>query len=153
MTGERITPDSIGQDLPRDVIFVYGSNELGIHGSGAARLAFNHFGAKMNHGFGISGQSFGIPTKDWEIQTLPLETIRFYVERFNDFVTRHLYSKWNFYVTRIGCGLAGYTPKDIAPMFAPLRHVKNVWLPQDFIDIIDGKTEVDEKQNVTTTLP
>lgn len=140
---DRVTPEVIGRDLPDDVIFVFGSNESGMHGAGAAKLAFEVYGATLSQGFGLSAQTFAIPTKDWKIQTLPLEVVKHYIERFVEYVKNpFVKSKWKYYVTRIGCGLAGFTPEEIAPMFAPLRNHKQVYLPQDFIDIIDNKKPV-----------
>ncbi len=133
---DRVTPEEIGTDLTESQVFVFGSNESGIHGAGAARMALDHFGAKIGKGFGPMGQSFGIPTKDWQIKVLPLSVVEFYVKRFEAFV--NLVDDREFLVTKIGCGLAGFTPDQIAPMFAGMRNNKKVWLPQDFIDIIDG---------------
>lgn len=139
---DRVTPEVIGDDLPPDVIFVFGSNESGIHGAGAADLAFKVYGASLGQGYGLSAQTFAIPTKDWRIKKLPLEIVKHYVDGFIRYIKEPLAkSGWKYYVTRIGCGLAGFTPQEIAPMFAPLRHAKNVWLPQEFIDIIDGVQE------------
>src|SRR5688572_28237036 len=114
----QVTPEDIGRDLPDDVIFVFGSNESGIHGAGAARLAFDVYGASLNQGFGFSAQTFAIPTKDWKIKTLPLPVVEHYVSRFVAFVKEPMVrNKWKFYVTKIGCGLAGFKPEEIAPMF------------------------------------
>jgi hypothetical protein len=120
-------------ELKQNEIFVYGSNLLGINGAGAAKFAQDNFGARYGIAFGLSGQSFAIPTKDHKIETLPLKEIERYVTAFISFAEmfwdRHL-----FLVTEIGCGLAGYTPEDIAPLFfcAP----KNVVLPPRFLKII-----------------
>lgn len=133
----RVTPKDI-QELEKNQIFVFGSNELGLHGAGAANYAYKHFGAILNQGFGMSGNSFAIPTKDWEIRTLPLDVIEFYVDRFGAFTNRYI-GKWKFMVTKIGCGLAGHTVEQIAPMFKKYRDQKNIWLPQDFHDFLDGK--------------
>lgn len=135
---ERITPEEMIQ-LPKNGVFVFGSNEAGIHGAGAARLACDEFGARLGQGFGFMAGCFAIPTKDWNIKTLPLEIIEFYVKRFISFAKRPISRDWNFYVTRIGCGLAGYTPEQIAPMFQECLDMKNVWLPQDFINILTEK--------------
>lgn len=97
-------------------VFVFGSNEAGIHGSGAALDARRHRGAVYGKGFGHFGNSFAIPTKDLHIKTLPLENIKNYVNLFIDYANAH--PELRFEVTRIGCGLAGYTDADIAPMFA-----------------------------------
>lgn len=97
-------------------IFVFGSNEAGRHGGGAARTAFNEYGAKWGRGFGLEGYSFAIPTKDWDIETLDIQWIIPYIERFKIFARKN--PDLTFYVTKIGCGLAGYTDADIAPLFA-----------------------------------
>lgn len=96
-------------------IFVFGSNLAGIHGAGAANYALQYHGAKWGQGYGLQGNSFGIPTKDVNLRTLPLAQIMFYVEQFLIFANNNPHLK--FKVTRVGCGLAGYTDNDIAPMF------------------------------------
>lgn len=95
--------------------FVFGSNEAGIHGAGAAKFAYKSKGARFGKGYGHHGDSFAIPTKDEDIQTLPLERINDYVRGFLAYARGH--RKLTFQVTCIGCGLAGYTAEDIAPMF------------------------------------
>lgn len=102
------------------MIFVFGSNEAGIHGAGAARTAHISHGAKLHQGFGPAGLSFAIPTKDWRIQTLPLDEIEHYVNRFIEYARSQTST---FQVTAIGCGLAGYRHDHIAPLFraAPLN--------------------------------
>jgi hypothetical protein len=131
----KITPYEI-EELEADHIFVFGSNEAGIHGAGAANLAYHRFSAAMYQGFGLSGQSFAIPTKDSTINTLDLETIQFYINRFEDFVRKH--PSLQYMITRIGCGLAGYTAEDIAPMFKNFMDLENIYLPEDFIEIINN---------------
>lgn len=123
------TPDKIEKLEPNEV-FVFGSNESGIHGAGAAKLARDKFGAQMGVGFGMQGHSFAIPTKDWEIKTLPLEVIRFYVNRFIAYAKGEPYRK--FLVTKIGCGLAGYSAAEIKPLFKECIHLSNVILPEEF---------------------
>lgn len=97
------------------MIFVFGSNEAGIHGAGAAKFALQRKGAVWKKGLGHHGQSYAIPTKDRKIQTLDLITIEKYVGQFNDFARKH--PQMEFQVTQIGCGLAGLKPKDIVRMF------------------------------------
>lgn len=99
-----------------DKVFVFGSNESGHHGSGAAKFAFDYHGAIIGQPFGRQGNSYAIPTKDrnWKY-ALPLEKIEAYVGVFKEYARR--YSNETFLVTRVGCGLAGYTDTDIAPMF------------------------------------
>ena len=102
-------------------IFVFGSNLAGIHGAGAARFAVKHHGAIYGQGIGYQGNSYGIPTKDRRIQTLPLSEIKKHVDTFIQFAKDNY--EMVFEVTRIGCGLAGYTDHQIAPMFknAPMN--------------------------------
>ena len=101
---------------PKNMIFVFGSNEGGWHGAGAAKFALEHRGAKLRVPFGQEGQSFAIPTKDGTIKhTLKLPTIKAYVDEFIE--EAKLHPELSFQVTRIGCGLAGLRDEDIAPMF------------------------------------
>ena len=97
------------------LIFVFGSNLAGRHGAGAARTAAMHYGAKRGQGVGLQGQSYAIPTKDKNLNPLPLTIIFTYVRQFVNFAENH--PELTFYVTRIGCGLAGYKDSDISPMF------------------------------------
>ncbi len=96
-------------------IFVFGSNLSGIHGAGAAATAFEHYGAKWKRGVGPMGQSYAIPTKDTKLHTLPLRLIQPYVKSFLVYADEH--TEFEFFVTRIGCGLAGYHDAEISPMF------------------------------------
>jgi hypothetical protein len=114
-------------------IFVFGSNLAGIHGAGAAAFAVKNHGAIWAQGVGLQGSSYGIPTKDFNIRTLPLAKVNYYVEDFIAFAKKH--PEMTFNVTAIGCGLAGYTPEQIAPMFknAP----QNCTLPESFAKLID----------------
>lgn len=99
-----------------EAIFVFGSNEAGRHGGGAARFAAIHHGAEYGNGEGLQGTSYAIPTKDHQIETLSLDAIRQYVGRFVAFAESTPGTV--YHVTQIGCGLAGLTPEQIAPMFA-----------------------------------
>lgn len=96
-------------------VFVFGSNLAGRHGKGAALHARKHHGAIYGQGIGLQGTSYGIPTKDHSLQTLPLEIIEIYVQDFIEFANTN--SHLTFQVTRVGCGLAGYRDAQIAPMF------------------------------------
>lgn len=97
-------------------IFVFGSNTAGIHGAGAARLAMEKYGAVYGKGEGLQGNSYAIPTKDKVLETLPLGEIQIYVNYFLEYAWEN--QELQFFVTKIGCGLAGYTEEQIAPMFA-----------------------------------
>lgn len=95
--------------------FVFGSNESGIHGGGAALYARKERGAVLGMGFGLQGTCFAIPTKDWTIQTLNPKIIDFYIQRFIRFA--RLNHNMRFQVTQLGCGLANLHKEQIAPMF------------------------------------
>lgn len=120
----RITPEHI-TSLKSNEIFVFGSNLAGAHGGGAAYLAYQRFGAVMGQGVGLQGQSYAIPTMQGGANTiLP------YVEEFIAFAQQH--PEMTFLVTKIGCGIAGFTPAEIAPLFAGAIEVENIHLPMDF---------------------
>lgn len=123
------TPDHISALGPGD-IFVFGSNLAGRHGSGAARAAVLHFGAVMGQGVGLQGQSYAIPTMQGGV-----ETIRPYVDEFIDFAKEH--PELTFYVTKIGCGIAGFRMDEIAPLFRNALDVANVRLPREFEEILN----------------
>jgi len=120
----RITPEHI-TNLGKNEIFVFGSNLQGMHGGGAAWIAVERFGAIMGQGVGLQGQSYAIPT----MQGGP-STILPYVEEFIAFAKQH--PELTFLVTKIGCGIAGFRPRDIAPLFAGAVDVENIHLPQEF---------------------
>jgi len=96
-------------------IWVYGSNLAGRHGKGAALVALKRFGARYGTGRGRVDMSYGIVTKDGNLKTLPLSEIKLQVEKFKEYAWRKAGVK--FFVTRVGCGLAGYKDEEIAPMF------------------------------------
>ncbi len=114
------------EELRDDEIFVFGSNLSGIHGAGAAYSALK-WGAKIGKGIGICGMTYAIPTKDENIQTLPLSRIKDYIIDFIEYAKNNPHLK--FLVTKIGCGLAGYTEKDIAPLFHEANNIRNIILP------------------------
>ena len=96
-------------------IFVFGSNLAGRHGKGAALFARQNHGAKYGQAYGLQGLSFAIPTKDLSLKPLPLDKIEYYINHFLIFAKAN--QQYNFNLTRIGCGLAGYKDSQIAPMF------------------------------------
>jgi hypothetical protein len=97
------------------IIFVFGSNLAGRHGKGAALDALNYHGAEYGVGVGRTGKSYAIPTKDQYLFTLPLSEIKNHVDEFLRYAREH--PELIFSISRVGCGLAGYTDKEIAPMF------------------------------------
>jgi hypothetical protein len=96
-------------------IFVFGSNLAGIHGAGAAKVARDHYAAPFGAGCGYMGKAYAIPTKDFHVETMELSVIYKYVKHFVYFT--QLFPERSFFVTRVGCGLAGYSDSQIAPMF------------------------------------
>lgn len=142
----RITPEII-RSLGPNEIFVFGSNMKGLHGGGAARAAYDNFGAEWGNGIGIQGQSYAIPTLSVPagsgLSKLPIPTIGKYVNDFIRFAEQH--PNLIFYVTPIGCGIAGFTPEQIAPLFDKAKNMENVYLPKDFLTILQA-----ENKNKTT---
>ena len=122
------TPEHITV-LAADEIFVFGSNLGGNHGGGAALVAWKKFGAIYGQGVGLQGQSYGIPTMQGGV-----ETIAPFVDEFIKFAKAH--PEYFFYVTRIGCGIAGFTDREIAPLFKKALHLKNVCLPETFVKLL-----------------
>ena len=125
----RITPENINR-LKNNQIFVFGSNQSGRHGKGAAKTAVG-WGAVYGQAEGLQGKTYGIPSKDKSIRrTLRIDEIKPYVDRFIEFVKHH--PELIFLVTEIGCGLAGLKPKNVAPLFYECKDINNVWLPARF---------------------
>lgn len=122
-TPERIT------ELAENEIFVFGSNLAGAHGGGAALLAYRQFGAVWGKGVGLHGRTYAIPTMQGGVKT-----IKPYVDEFIRFAKEH---PWlTFLVTRIGCGIAGFQDRDIAPLFKAAINVENIILPKGFVEYI-----------------
>lgn len=133
--GLKYTPDNI-TELGQDDIFVFGSNLQGHHVGGAARVAYDKFGAEWGNGVGLQGQSYAIPTMQGGV-----ETIKPYVDEFIE-----LAREWDqntFYVTRIGCGIAGFTDEEIAPLFKEALSLYNVRLPESFVKILTRDSDKD----------
>ena len=128
MYNREYTPERITELKPNE-IFVFGSNLAGAHDGGAARLAYNRFGAIWGQGVGLQGQSYAIPTMQGGV-----ETIKPYVDEFIAFAKQH--QELKFLVTKIGCGIAGFTIDEIAPLFKDAIDVENVILPKEFDDIV-----------------
>ena len=124
--GPRVTPDRI-VSLESNEIFVFGSNASGFHAGGAAAKAMHDFGAIWGQGEGLQGRSYAIPTMEG------LESMKAAVDRFTQFATQH--PELRFLVTRVGCGIAGHTVREVAPLFSGCVSLDNVSLPADFWDI------------------
>lgn len=136
---QKYTPENI-TSLKNNEVFVFGSNLAGIHASGAARVARECFGAIMGIGVGMQGQSYAIPTMQGGV-----DTIRPYVDGFIEFARQH--PELNFYLTRIGCGIAGFKDEQIAPLFDPAFDLPNVIMPETFWEIINhGRQLANERR-------
>ena len=124
---DRITPSQVNI-LADGEIFVFGSNFQGRHMGGAARVAQEKYGAVWGIGEGLQGRSYAIPTMEG------LENLAPAVQRFTSFARQHRELK--FFVTAIGCGIAGYKAEEIAPMFLEAARLPNVFLPISFWKVI-----------------
>ena len=131
MKQKRISSSRI-TELKPDEIFVFGSNLEGLHGGGAAYLAYRKWGAIWGQGVGLQGQTYGIST----MHGGP-DAIRPYVDEFIKFAQVH--PELKFLVTEIGCGIAGFTPEEIAPLFIEAIPVENIYLPERFWHILEKK--------------
>ena len=127
---KHITPDYITSLGPNEV-FVFGSNIRGQHLGGAARVAFDKFGAVWGQGTGLQGQSYAIPTMEGGV-----DYVAGYVDEFILFAKAH--PELFFWVTRIGCGIAGFRDDEIAPLFAAAADLENVALPESFRAILEA---------------
>ena len=112
------------------LVFVFGSNQRGIHGAGAAKAALR-WGAQRGVGRGLQGRTYALPTKAGPYTNLTLDQIQYEVEQF--IATVHDPPDLTFLVTPVGTGLAGHKPEDIAPFFAPLVDHPRVTLPIQFL--------------------
>ena len=130
----RFTPERISE-LAENEIFVFGSNLAGVHGGGAALLAYRKFGAVWGEGVGLHGRTYAIPTMQGGVRT-----IKPFVDEFIRFAKES--PRLIFLVTRIGCGIAGFQDRDIAPLFKAAINVENIILPKGFVDyIVPNETE------------
>lgn len=130
MYNRKYTPNKIAS-LQNNEIFVFGSNLDGLHGGGAARVAYQKFGAQWGKGVGMQGKSYGIPTMHGGV-----DEIKPYVDEFIEFALSN--KEYTFLVTRIGCGIAGFKANEIAPLFAKAINAENILLPMDFVQVLES---------------
>lgn len=119
----RVTPNYI-TSLAEGEIFVFGSNKEGFHSGGASAIAMQHFGAVWGQSEGLQGRSYAIPT------VAELSEVKAAIERFTEFAKQNPESR--FLVTAVGCGSAGFSPSQIAPLFRECIELENVALPAEF---------------------
>ena len=124
----RVTPDKITR-LASNEVFVFGSNEQGLHYGGAAKIAHEYFGAIMGVGVGLQGKSYAIPSMGG------LAAMGEYIQQFCEYAKAH--PEKRFLVTPIGCGIAGLQPYEVAPLFAECKDIGNITLPQSFWNVLD----------------
>lgn len=129
MKDKRISPRWINS-LEKNEIFVFGSNLQGMHGGGAARVALEQFGAVWGEGTGLQGQSYAIPTMHGDI-----DVIAPYVNDFIAFAKEH--PELKFLVTEIGCGIAGFSVSEMAPLFKEALDITNIYLPERFVEELE----------------
>lgn len=115
-------------------MFIFGSNLAGRHGAGAAKFA-KRFGAVYGVGEGPQGNTYALPTKDNALGTLPLKVIKTYVDKLYSFVLKN--QDVTFLLTDVGCGLAGYRPEEMAPLFTKFQDFSNVIFPDNFVEFFD----------------
>ena len=128
----KVTPNNI-TSLKDNEVFVFGSNLAGRHGKGAAKTAMN-WGAKYGKAEGLQGQTYALPTVNQLVtKKLPLHEIEMFVKNFIQFAKDN--PDKEFLVTEVGCGLAGYFPREIAPLFKEAIGIKNIHLPINFIQV------------------
>ena len=127
MLPTKITP-SVIYTLDSNEVFVFGSNAKGMHAGGAARIAYNEFGAEWGNDEGMQGHSYAIPTMEGE------DILKTSINKFISFASEH--PGFKFLVTPIGCGIAGYTPAEVAPMFKEAIELDNIYLPVSFWKVL-----------------
>ena len=123
--GYRVASDRIAE-LDEGEVFVFGSNIQGMHGGGAAWYAHRTFGAEWGVGEGLTGRTYALPTMEG------LASLTKAVENFTGCAAAH--PELTFLVTAVGCGIAGYTPQEVAPLFAEAAKLPNVYLPMVFVE-------------------
>ena len=118
-------------ELEPNEVFVFGSNAYGAHAGGAAMTAVRRFGAINGQSEGLQGQSYAINTMSGK------EEMFTQIKRFLRFAFEH--QELTFYVTELGCGIAGYSPAEVAPAF--VKSPRNVILPESFRVILKDSFE------------
>lgn len=142
MNDKRFTPDHI-TELSKCEVFVFGSNLEGQHAGGAARFAYDHFGAEWGNGVGPQGKCYAIPTMHG-----PVSAIKPYVDDFIEYAKAHPLNR--FLVTRVGCGIAGFKDGEIAPLFKAALAIPNISIPKEwFVELINYVGSVPNPESET----
>ncbi len=127
INGRRVASDRIAE-LGENEIFVFGSNIQGAHGGGAAWFAHKAFGAEWGVGEGLTGHTYALPTMEGKA------SMQHAVEHFIACAKQH--PELTFLVTAVGCGIAGYRPNEVTPLFKEATSLENVFLPQVFWEVL-----------------
>lgn len=125
------------------VTFVFGSNLQGRHGAGAAKFARVKLGAVPGVSYGRTGNCYALPTRTFfanKLETLSLSQIKYYIDRFISEIRQDGLNNELFYLTKIGCGLAGLTEEEIAPLFAKIPYT--VIIPEDWLRFFPEEREI-----------
>jgi len=140
----RITPNNITELKPQE-IFIFGSNESGRHGRGAAKTALK-WGAIYGKAVGLQGRTYAIPTVNASVTNkISITKVKYYVNQFTEFAKKN--PEFTFLVTEIGCGLAGFNHKEIAPLFLDCLELENVYLPKKFLTILEHYKSKENKND------
>ena len=126
MLHNRCTPEII-TELKENEVFVFGSKPDGNHKGGAAKIAFEKFGAQRGLGDGFSGQSYAVPVHKCHTHEMDKAVKSFvgYAKKHPDKV---------FYVLPVGCGSAGIDVRVVSEMFSKAMDYDNIYLPRPFIN-------------------
>ena len=127
INGRHVASDRIAS-LGENEIFVFGSNIQGSHGGGAAWYAHKNFGAEWGVGEGLTGRTYALPTMEGPT------SLKHAVDNFVACAKQH--PELTFLVTAVGCGIAGYRPDEVAPLFKEATSLENVFLPQVFWEVL-----------------
>lgn len=124
------------ESLDSNEIFVFGSNQAGIHCAGAALMAKLRFGAVDGTGEGLMGNCYALPTKDRNFNVRSLDDIFESILKLKECATQN--PSYMFYLTRIGQGYAGLSESNIKQLVEKADLPENVqpwweWEKQSFI--------------------
>ena len=123
------TPNNI-TELKENEIFVFGSNKAGNHAGGAAKVAVEKFGAIIGQGEGLQGQSYAFPTLDEHMQKVTSQELVSAFENLCECATQH--KDKIFYLTKVGCGIAGFSEEEIIEAINKVELPDNVIIPEEF---------------------
>ena len=110
-----------------DRVFVFGSNLLGIHGAGAAHYARCELGAELGIGEGPTGRTYALPTCYQPGEPITYQELAVYVDNFLTYARQH--PEQRFFVSKVGCGIAGFDEDVVSMVFRCLDVPANCDMP------------------------